>query len=177
MKIFKIKIMPLLLVALISGCAGTGGSYKSKEPPLSNERAARYTELFIQTQSGENVKLAQESIDRITKLIIDNIRSDQNNRFQTINNDAPGATTLKAAVIINRYEEGNAFARAMLAGLGQMHIDADVVLYDHASQEKLTQYEVNKTFAWGGAYGGLTTIKDVEVGFSKAVADSILGKK
>jgi hypothetical protein len=177
MKIFIIKIMLLLLVVLISGCAGTGGSYKSKEPPLSNEQAARYTELFIKTQSNENVNLGQESIGRITKLIIENIRSDQNNRFQIINNDTPGATTLEAAVIIKRYEVGNAFARFMMVGLGQMHIDADVVLYDHASKEKLTHFEVNKTFAWGGAYGGLTTIKDVEVGFSKAVADSILGKK
>ena len=38
------------------------------------------------------------------------------------------------------------------------------------------QYEVTKTFAWHGFYGGLTDIKDVEVGFCKGVSDSITGK-
>ncbi|MBX3640459.1 MAG: hypothetical protein KF888_08090 [Nitrosomonas sp.] len=177
MKIFNIKITLLLLVVLISGCAGTGGSYKLKESPLSNEQAAKYSELSVKIQPGENINLNQESIDRITQLIIGNIQSDHSNRFAKINHESLGDTTIEAAVIIKRYEEGSVFARMMLAGLGQMHIDADVILYDHASRERLTQYEVNKTFAWGGIYGGMTTIKDVEVGFSKAVADAILGKK
>lgn len=79
--------------------------------------------------------------------------------------------------MIKRYEEGNAFARAMLVGLGRMHIDADVALSNWETKESIVQYEVSKTFAWGGLYGGLTDIKDVEDGFAKAVAASILGRK
>lgn len=59
MKIFNIKIMLFLLVVLISGCASTGGSYKSKEPPLTGERAAKYSDLLVNIQSGGNVNLNQ----------------------------------------------------------------------------------------------------------------------
>lgn len=177
MKIINTKIL-WLVIALISGCASTGGSYKTIDSPLTGEQEAKYSELLINLQSSNGVGLTPESIDRMRKLIVQNIKADgNNNRFKKINNEPYSASTLEAAVNIKKYEEGNAFARAMLAGLGQMHIDADVLLYDHATKEKLTQYEINKTFAWGGAYGAFTTIKDVEIGFSKAVADSILGKK
>ncbi|UJP05906.1 MAG: DUF4410 domain-containing protein [Nitrosomonas sp.] len=176
MKIISTNVL-LLLITLISGCASTGGSYKPIGSPLTNERGAKFSELLINVQSGSDVSLNQESIDRMTKQIIENIKADTSNRFSKINGESPSTTTLEASIIITKYEEGNAFARAMLAGLGQMHIDADVTLYDHASKDKLTQYEVNKTFAWGGVYGGITTIKDVEIGFSKAIADSILGKE
>jgi hypothetical protein len=83
---------------------------------------------------------------------------------------------LQAVVVIKRYEAGNAFMRAMLVGLGQIHIDADVNLTNRETKESIATYEVTKTFAWGGAYGGFTDVKDVEGGFAKAVAASILGK-
>jgi hypothetical protein len=44
----------------------------------------------------------------------------------------------------------------MLAGLGQIHIDADVILREYEKNESLAKYEVKKTFAWGGIYGGAT---------------------
>jgi hypothetical protein len=65
----------------------------------------------------------------------------------------------------------------MLAGLGQMHINADVTMSDSTTKSNIAQYEVSKTFAWGGLYGGFTDIKVVEDGFAKAVAASILGRK
>jgi len=84
---------------------------------------------------------------------------------------------MQALVYIKRYDEGNAFARVMLAGLGQMHIDATVTLKDMETKEQLAKYDVNKTFAWGGIYGGVTRITDLEDGFGKAVAASMSGKK
>lgn len=177
MKILNIISLLISLIILISGCASTGGSYKAIDAPIADQRRAQFTELQFKIQSGNDISLKQESIDRMTKLVIENVRADVNNHFNNINSELPSASTLEAVAIIKKYEEGNAFARAMLAGLGQIRIDADIILYDYASKTKLTQYEINKTFAWGGAYGALTSIKDVEIGFSKAVADSILGKK
>ena len=85
--------------------------------------------------------------------------------------------TLHAAVNITRYDEGNSFARAMLAGLGQMHIDATVTLSDYQTKEEFAKYEVTETFAWGGLYGGFTDIRTVEEGFAKTVAASVSGKQ
>ena len=67
------------------------------------------------------------------------------------------------------YDKGNAVARLMLIGLGQIHIDANVALIDATSNAILANYFVHKTFAWGGAYGGTTSIEDVESGFAASV--------
>ena len=57
----------------------------------------------------------------------------------------------------------------MVAGLGQIHIAADVQLIDVASGHVLARYTIEKIFAWGGMYGGSTTVEDVEAGFAQSV--------
>jgi hypothetical protein len=88
------------------------------------------------------------------------------------------ASPVEALVTIKTYDKGNAFARAMLAGLGQMmHIDADVVLKDPRSGATFGTYDVDKTFAWGGVYGASTRIEDIEDGFAQSVAAAISGRE
>lgn len=164
------------LLVLTTGCAGTGGSHRLVTAPMSSSQASKFSDLLITVQPENAVTLSQTDTDRMTKLIVEDIKTDTSNRFQTINSALPSPTTLQASVAIKRYDEGSAFARAMLIGLGQIHIDADVTLSDSLTKGNLAQYEVTKTFAWGGLYGGFTGIKGVEIGFCKAVADSILGK-
>ena len=41
-------------------------------------------------------------------------------------------------VTTTRYDKGTAFARAMLIGLGQIHIDATVRLFTAEEREKLS---------------------------------------
>ena len=62
--------------------------------------------------------------------------------------------TLTVAIAFTRYAEGNAFARFMLAGLGQIHIDAEVSLEDRALEKVLGKSE----------------------GFAEAVAKVVLGQ-
>src|SRR5262249_56796423 len=83
--------------------------------------------------------------------------------------------TLRASVTVTNYDKGNTFARFMLAGLGQIHIDAQVTLRDQDTDE-LGRFQVNKTFAWGGIYGAITRVEDVEDGFAGAVAHLLLSK-
>ena len=160
----------------LTGCAGSAGSHKLTSGPESVERVAAYTDLIVSLQPAADVKLTPSDSDRMRHLIAENIKTQEPNRFASINAPAPAGKTLQATVELKRYDEGNAFARFMLIGLGQIHIDADVILSDFVSKDKLAQYEVTKTFAWGGIYGGATGIKDVEAGFCQAVSDSILGK-
>src|SRR5690606_42084082 len=83
-----------------------------------------------------------------------------------------GELQLRAAEMM----AGNAFARAMLAGLGQIEIEADVFLID-AAGKTVAQYEVSKNFAFGGIYGASTSIEDVEVGFVKSVVEIVSEKQ
>jgi len=79
-------------------------------------------------------------------------------------------TQLKMHLHFTRFDRGNAFARMMLAGLGQIHIEATVAFTDAAGAPAGT-YTVSKDFALGGIYGGSTTVEDVEDGFAKSVAE------
>jgi hypothetical protein len=55
---------------------------------------------------------------------------------------------------------GNAYARSMLAGLAQIHIDVRVALIALPERQSLSEFDVSKTIAWGGIYGGATSIDD-----------------
>ena len=79
-------------------------------------------------------------------------------------------------VQMTRYDKGNAFARAMLAGLGQIHIDASVAATNNATRATVMSFPVKKTFAWGGMVGAATQISDVEVGFAEKIAGGLTGK-
>lgn len=167
----------VLATAILSGCANTGGSHQVVGAPMSSSQAAKYSDLQITVQPNTGISLGKDDADRMTKQITENIKTENPSRFNTINGATTSPKTMKASVMIKNYEEGSALGRALIAGAGQMHIDADVILSDAISNEKLAQHEVTKTFAWGGIYGSVTNIKDVEVGFCKAVAESILGKE
>jgi hypothetical protein len=65
----------------------------------------------------------------------------------------------------------------MLAGLGQIHVDATIRLLELPDNKKVGEFTVNKTFAWGGLYGGATSIEDVEKGFADGVAAALTGQK
>lgn len=119
-------------------------------------------------------RLSQADTARITAQIIQAVKVQAPTRFTAINPASPGPNTLHAVVAIKNYDEGNAFGRFIFYGLGQMHIDADLLLSDGATQAGLANYAVTKAFAWHGFYGALTDIQEVEIGFCKGVAEAIL---
>jgi len=77
---------------------------------------------------------------------------------------------------ITQYEPGNKFARFMLAGLGQIHIDGDSILSSvtPSGKELVSDFTIEKTFAFGGVYGATTGIEDVEPAFAEGVANAVV---
>lgn len=168
------KTIVLIVIILTSiGCATTKGSYSASNTINSYSPMATLNELSVEVKCHDDIPLSDGDKQRILNYIINNIKKDYTDRFHNINQNPCGPSTLHADVIVKTYDEGNAFARFMLAGLGAMHIDADVILINNETKKILAQYEVTKTFAWGGIYGSSTHIKDIEDGFSKAVAEAI----
>jgi len=51
----NIQVIILLSIVLLSGCASTGGSYKSIDSALTSEQGAKYSELLINVESGNGV--------------------------------------------------------------------------------------------------------------------------
>ena len=164
-------------LVLLSGCGpASKGSYQTLAPLNKDENLSSYTKLSLEMKKNDDVVMTSSDQLRIATWVAQKIKTKAPTRFAEFNPKNPDPTTLHVVVKFIQYDEGNAFARFMLAGLGQIHIDAEVLLENRAKQAQLAKYEVNKTFAWGGIYGGSTGIKDVEHGFAEAIAAIVLGE-
>lgn len=162
-QVFRAVACAVLLGSVV-GCAG------SVAPPVvamalpKAERANLHVDK-VSTEAAAGVALTTVDTDRITQLVI-----------ADLNVVAPGMLDPAAAgaksvrIVVTRYDEGSAAARFMLAGVGQIRLDGTVRVVDRASGRTIGEYRVEKQFAFGGLYGGLTSIKDVEAGFAKSVA-------
>jgi hypothetical protein len=168
----------LLLVILIAGfygCAGTIPSADFKKPITDNYRLCAHDEANVKLVAADGVALNDISRQRLESRLREAINAGKKN--------APCKTSDKRSFIldskITRYDEGNAFARAMLAGLGQIHIDGDfaLLLLSATGNEPVAQFTLQKTFAWGGIYGGVTRIEDIEATFAGGVAEAIVAQK
>lgn len=77
-------------------------------------------------------------------------------------------------VSITRYTEGSAFARFMLAGLGQMHLDASVEVKQAKAEKQVRFGDMKKNYSWGGFVGGSATMHDsINIKVGQAIADAI----
>jgi hypothetical protein len=167
------KIFSFLLVAVtfsFYGCAGSPPSAEFKTPIDSMNRLCALDEAKVKLSAAEGVSINDINRQRLESVITQKL--DEKKKH------TPCKTTEKRSFLLNskitRYDEGNAFARAMLAGLGQMHIDGEFLLNFMLDEHALAEFTVKKTFAWGGVYGGSTRIEDIEPAFAEAVANAIV---
>jgi hypothetical protein len=77
-------------------------------------------------------------------------------------------------VLLTQYEKGNRFARFMLVGLGQIHIDAHVSVLALPERTKVGGFDFERTFARGGIISGFTTFEPVEEEFAEGVAEAAM---
>ena len=175
------RLRCLLVLALFTtGCAGAAASVRPIDAASSRQDLSQYRALGLRMIKADSATMSSQDLDRILARIVTVIQAKQPARFSEVNGPTTGdaaSAVLDVTVTVTRYDEGSAFARAMLAGLGQIHIDGTVSLRDRARDVPLGEYEVNKTFAWGGVYGASTSIRDVEEGFAQGVATLILGEE
>jgi hypothetical protein len=161
----------LLLMSLaLAGCAGSVNPPTLMSAPTTKFDPSTVAIGRVSAQAAPGVAMTPEDLRRISGLVQAELASSYPDRL--ISAGGPrrsGGVNIK--LVFTQYDAGNAFARAMLAGLGQIHIDAKVFLTDIATGRTVATFEASKTFAWGGLYGGTTRIEDVEMGFARSVAD------
>lgn len=113
----------------------------------------------MKVEASQGVSIADYEKQRLAQRIKQKIDT------QKMNGAVPGDKhDYEIEVLLTQYEKGNAFARFMLAGLGQIHIDSHVAVLALPDRTKVGEFDIDKTFAWGGIYGGTTSIEDVEEG-------------
>ncbi|MBO6635932.1 DUF4410 domain-containing protein [Parvibaculum sp.] len=166
MRSFGVAIL-LGVAAILAGCADS----VSKPVPVvalapEQKSALKIKDVMAEAVSG--VEMSKYDLDRVAGKLKGELSLHAAEMMAAEGETAP--VTMK--VVFTKYDRGSAFARAMLAGLGQIEIDADVFLID-VEGKTLAQYEVSKDFAFGGIYGASTSIEDVEVGFIKSVIEIV----
>jgi hypothetical protein len=156
---------------LIAGCASTA----SKPQQSSLVNAPYYVD------ADDNAKVSVEATGAVVatseeKEHLRGLVTDKLNALRVKNPSNGEVRECSVVVTITRFDKGNAFARAMLAGLGQIHLGADVAVTD-GDNKKLQAFSVDKTFAWGGIYGASTHIEDVEPALADGIAMGLTGQK
>ena len=172
-KMSFVFLFSIVSLVLLSGCAGTSPTAEFKKPISDIHRLCLTDEAAVILVAADGVVLDDVNRQRLESRLLQAI----NDKKKTVQCQ----TSDKRAFVLNSkitmYDEGNAFARFMLAGLGQIHIDGDFVLsIQPAVNESVAEFIVRKTFAWGGLYGGSITIADVEPAFAEGVADAIVAQ-
>lgn len=151
-----------------AGCAGTAPRPDfARASSVVRLAAADAVEVNVTAAGGEAQVLPEEQTRLAHKI---KLRIDNRKLAHQLSGDA---RNFELDLQLSRYQRGNAFARAMLAGLGQMHIAGKVRLYQMPSHELVSEFDLAKTFAWGGIYGASTSIEDIENSFADGVAAAI----
>lgn len=150
------------LVALLGGCAGSV-SEPTAVNALSPEQKSALRLSDITADADAGLKMSDGDFGLVCQKVRAYIQ------VQSPGVITDGADGLKMKIHFTRFDRGNAFARAMLIGLGQIVIEATVTL-ETASGKPVAEYKVSKDFAIGGMIGASTTVDDVEDGFAKSVA-------
>ncbi len=164
-------MIPIVVAAFIlSGCAGSPPKAKFVQAPAKSTAVDANDTANIAVKASAGVDMLEYEISRLTQVIAQKL-----NEKKLMNSASNDEHAYDVEVTITRYKKGNAFARAMLAGLGQIHIDARVRLLESGTQEQLSAFDIKKTFAWGGIYGGTTRIDDVEPAFAEGIAAALTG--
>lgn len=179
--------VPALVVALmLAGCAGSTPEPVAIQPFAKAERPLEgYSHMIMTCEAKRGVEIPEQEQQRVVALVKQEMKRRAPGRFVFVKEgeqmseavptsqepDMKKPKTALMHILFIEYDEGSAFARFMIAGAGQIHIDTNVTLRDEATNELLGQYEVSKQFAFGGVYGATTDVEDVEEGLAKGIAD------
>lgn len=178
-----LRVAAMAAAALLSACASTPGSIEAVTPVADRAALATYDTLVIEASATPTAQCTAADLDRIAQLTKAKLDELAPTRFRTVavatSGQAPAtgaAPYLNADLTLNTYERGSAAGRFMMAGVGQMRISGDLALSEQPGDRALGRYNVDKQFAWGGIYGAMTDMEDIEAAFAEATAKALLGE-
>jgi hypothetical protein len=170
---YRTAVLLALGTAALAGCASSVPKATFSHPIASNARVMSSDQTLVQVDAAADVKTLSSDTQRLAEKI--KMKIDVRKATNTAN--AGEARNYEIDVHLTRYDKGNAFARAMLAGLGQIHIDGTVSVYRMPEHELVGEFVLAKTFAWGGIYGASTSMDDIENTFADGVAANVTGQQ
>jgi hypothetical protein len=159
--------------ALLTGCASTAPKPEFHHPMAVESRVSATDTVDVVIEMDPSVTTTVIPAER--DLVAQKIKAAIDTR-KVKNPAAPAPRSIQVLVHVTRYEKGNAFARAMLAGLGQIHLDGKIYVYQMPDRTLLEDFDMQKTFAWGGIYGAATSMEQIQDTFADGVAATVTGQ-
>lgn len=159
-------------LSLLAGCASSVPKANITHEIAVNARVATGDSTQVRVDAAEGVNFLPVDGERLSQKIQQKIDS-----RKSANHGLDTARNYEVDVHLTRYEKGNAFARAMLVGLGQIHLEGKIALYQLPDHTLVGEFDLAKTFAWGGIYGAATSMDDIENTYADGVAANVTGQK
>jgi hypothetical protein len=164
----------LLIVAqgvFTGGCAGSAPKPEQGPDVVTTYHVDADDQPKIVVDTAPGVVATAEEKEHFTHLLSEKIDA------RRLKNAGDGnARPIEVHVTVTKFDKGSKFARAMLAGLGQIHLDATIVVTPAGGGAPLDKFSISKTFAWGGIYGASEGIEDVEPGLADGIAAALTGQ-
>jgi len=161
-----------LVIAITAGCASSMPKPEYSRPIVADAHISAPDLAQVTVNAADDVKILPMEEERLSQKIKAKIDARKSANVRT-----GQAITYEVELHLTRYEKGNAFARAMLVGLGQIHIEGKVSLFQMPAHTLVGEFDLKKTFAWGGIYGAATSMEDIENTFADGVAAAATGQK
>ncbi|GAA0566347.1 DUF4410 domain-containing protein [Rhizomicrobium electricum] len=160
-----------VVLALLLGACATSSTKPTVLQAMSAEQVQTLKLKTITATAAPGVVMTASDFERIVMKVKNELSATTPGiLIDPTSPEAAAASEMK--LNFTQYDAGSAFARAMLIGLGQIHVDADIQILD-PSGATTGKYQVSKDFALGGVAGASTSIQDVEDGFAKSVAEIV----
>lgn len=156
----------------LTGCASTLPTADFSHQIATGATVSAPDTVKVNVDAADNVQILPDVKERIAEKVAMKIDT-----RKAANAGAGAARVYEVNLRLTRYDKGNAFARAMLAGLGQIHIEGVVSVFQMPGHTAVGEFTLKKTFAWGGIYGAATSIEDIEDTFADGVAAAVTGQK
>jgi hypothetical protein len=165
-------LLPMLAAGVfMSGCADNVPKAEMSKDVVSAYKIDADDQPTVNVATSPGVVATEDEKEHFKKVLTDKLNE------RRARNAANGdAKKCDVNVTVTKFDKGSKFARAMLAGLGQIHLDADVVVLPAGGGDKLDAFSMSKTFAWGGIYGASESIEDIENPFADGIAAALTGQ-
>jgi hypothetical protein len=156
---------------MLAGCASTAPQAKFSQSIAAESRVMAPDTVTVSVEAAKGVEMLPSD-----KTVLAEIIQQKVDQRKIANASQAEKRDFEVSMLVTRFQKGNAFARAMLAGLGQIHLDAVVTLLRLPDRKEEGKFTLSKTFAWGGIYGASTSMEDIEKTFGDGVAAALTGQ-
>src|SRR5581483_1543201 len=130
-----------LVIAITAGCASSMPKPEYSRPIVADAHISAPDLAQVTVNAADDVKILPMEEERLSQKIKAKIDARKSANVRT-----GQAITYEVELHLTRYEKGNAFARAMLVGLGQIHIEGKVSLFQMPAHTLVGEFDLKKTF-------------------------------